>query len=143
MCKHCNNTGIVDVTIGEATFPSLCLCGKQPTPKREIKVATKEKDVPGIRCYDNGGQTTDRYTVVFTKGYKAKTITREWWTTYYDFIHMSETPNSPQGVYMSDSSQNQPIDKPSSKHLGKRIRFDSLPMVCQLALDDEFKQRNM
>jgi hypothetical protein len=79
-----------------------------------------------IRCYDNGGRSADRYTVVYSgKPYATG-----------QYVGMSENPFHPQGVGMHGESR-QPIDnrgygqKGGYAHLGKSITFDDLPPDCQ------------
>ena len=85
-----------------------------------------------VRCYDNGGETCDRYTVVYTGRYTHKTGGVSW------YVGMSSNPFHPQGFGQhGESSTNVPIDKPSYKHLGKKIKFEKLPKDCQrLVIDD-------
>ena len=85
-----------------------------------------------IRCYDNAGTTVDRYTVVFTGRYRHKTGGDFW------DLCMSAYPFHPQGVGMHGTS-NQQIDRPNYGHLGKRIKFDSLPEDCQKAVVQDYK----
>ena len=101
------------------------------------KQARRERLLPGdkpryIRCYDNGGQTADRYTVVFTGRYRHKTGGDFW------DLCMSSCPFHPQGIGMHGTS-NQQIDRPNYGHLGKRIKFDSLPEDCQKAVVQDYK----
>jgi len=77
-----------------------------------------------VRCYDNGGKTADRYTVVFTGRYTHKT------GGDFIFLSMSTHPTHPQGVGQHGSDRNQ-IDRPAYSHLGKRIKFDDLPEDCR------------
>jgi hypothetical protein len=77
-----------------------------------------------VRCYDNGGETADRYTVVFTGHYTHKTNRSHW------YVGMSAQPFHPQGIGMHGESNTQ-IDYPSYGHLGKKITFDALPIDCQ------------
>jgi len=69
-----------------------------------------------IRCYDNG-KTFDRYTVVYMdcpeKQYKT-----------YMCVGMSEHPFNPQGFGQHGSAM-------VGRHLGKRIKFEELPVDCQ------------
>ena len=76
-----------------------------------------------IRCYDNGGRTMDRYTVVFTN--TKKRIEGEFLS-----LSMSYDPYHPQGVGLTNLSPKS-IDTPSYGHLGKKITFDMLPEPCQ------------
>lgn len=77
-----------------------------------------------IRCYDNGGETIDRYTVVFTRlGNKLGRGTCL-------YLAMNAAPFHPQGFGQHGESTC-PIDRPSYGHLGKKIRFEDLPADCQ------------
>jgi len=85
-----------------------------------------------VRCYDNGGETADRYTVVFTGMYTHNTGGEHW------YLGMSEQPFHPQGIEQHGSNSTQ-IDKPAYSHLGKKVTYDSLPnevkqCVCQTYL---------
>ena len=79
-----------------------------------------------VRCYDNGGESADRYTVVFTGKYRHKTDGEFW------YVGMSDNPYHPQGVGMHGSSPTR-IDGygVSTGHLGKRLQFNQLPKPCQ------------
>lgn len=90
-----------------------------------------------VRCYDNGGTTADRYTVVYTGRYRGK--------GHFQYVGMSALPFHPQGVGMHGEHWQQ-IDTNKSgfapamgrkNHLGKRIPFVELPKDCQrLVLSD-------
>ena len=73
-----------------------------------------------LRVYDNGGETVDRYTVVFTN-------TKNQGCNY---LMMSGAPFHPQGVGMH-GWDSRPIDQPTYSHIGKRITFRQLPLDCQ------------
>lgn len=94
-----------------------------------------ERLMPGgvpryVRCYDNKGASADRYTVVFTGRYRHKTGGEFW------YVGMDAYPFSPQGIGMHGTNRNQ-IDRPTSSHLGRKIKFESLPEDCQkLILSD-------
>jgi hypothetical protein len=77
-----------------------------------------------IRCYDNNGETADRYTVCFTGHYTQNTAGSYW------NLAMNASPFHPQGIGMHCDS-NQQIDRPTYSHLGKKISFDQLPEDCQ------------
>lgn len=68
-----------------------------------------------IKCYDNGGKTIDRYTVVFMEQPEQD-------EEIYEALGMSANPFT--GVGMSCSAH------PGS-HLGKKIAFDELPVDCR------------
>lgn len=86
----------------------------------------------GVRCYDNGGRSADRYTVVYAGRYDHK-------ANGYLYIGMSENPFHPQGVGMHGDAPNY-IDnrgysqKGGYSHLGKAISFDDLPEQCRRAV---------
>jgi hypothetical protein len=84
-----------------------------------------------VRCYDNGGATADRYTVVYTGNYPGKP------RGVYEYVGMNSHPFHPLGFGQHGESQNGPIDRPSYGHLGKRIAFNDLPDDCKrLVLSD-------
>lgn len=83
-----------------------------------------------VRVYDNGGETADRYTVVYT-GRRGGGI----------YLGMNEHPTHPQGFGQHGEAPNGGrIDAPRggwapairrSCHLGKRIPWTDLPEECQ------------
>ena len=82
-----------------------------------------------IRCYDNSGETFDRYTVVFTGHYKGKNSQL--------YIGMSASPFHPQGFGQHGESQT-PIDYPKYSHLGKKIKFADLPEDCKQCVTGDY-----
>ena len=76
-----------------------------------------------VRCYDNGGASADRYTVVFTGRYRER-------TAEFMYLSLSERPTHPQGFGQHGFNRLQ-IDRPRSGHLGRRIKFEQLPDECQ------------
>ena len=82
-----------------------------------------------IRVYDYGSKSIDRYTVVYTGRYKGR--------DGCDYLGMSESPYHPQGVGQHGWSR-QIIDRPSYKHLGKKIEFKDLPRDCQRAVLNDY-----
>lgn len=76
-----------------------------------------------IRCYDNGGETIDRYTVAYTGHYPRKT--KGW----FDYVGMNSQPF--HGVGMHGQNEFNQIDRPTYSHLGKKIKFSDLPEQCQ------------
>ena len=86
-----------------------------------------------IRCYDNGEETADRYTVVYTGRYGDE----------YDrnlYVVMNNNPFHPcQGICQHRHGNNKQIDwfpnawPPAigrKCHLGTRIKFEDLPEDC-------------
>lgn len=87
----------------------------------------------GVRCYDNGGRSADRYTVVFTGRYHH--LMGGCYGTYL-YVAMSEAPFHPQGVGMFGEADNYIDNRGYGQtggysHLGKAITFDGLPPDCQ------------
>lgn len=92
-----------------------------------------------VRCYDNQGESADRYTVVFTG--RIPGYTRGW----VPYLGMSASPFHPQGVGMhgeydkySNPGQTN-IDTPKYSHLGKKITFKDLPADCQTLVLQDYK----
>ena len=93
-----------------------------------------------IRCYDNGGETYDRYTVVFT-GATARRASGG----VVPYLAMNDAPFHPQGFGQHGESD-RPCDvnqwgfAPAlgrKNHLGTRIAFADLPDDCRrLVLSD-------
>lgn len=86
-----------------------------------------------VRVYDNGGESWDRYTAIYTGRYRHLTGGSFW------VRGMSEHPFHPQGFGQMGEYDRQ-IDTNDSgfapaigrkNHLGKRIRFEDLPEDAQ------------
>ncbi len=116
--------------------------GQQMTKRQRERIARLAPDgIPRwVRVYDNGGETTDRYTVVFSGRYSHKTGGEHW------VLGMSSAPFSPQGVGLH-SSYPEIVDAPGStwapaigrrNHLGLRIPFSDLPTDCRRATWDDY-----
>lgn len=82
-----------------------------------------------VRCYDNGGKSVDRYTVVFTRSYG----------NGCSYLGMSEQPFSPQGFGQHGWSD-QSIDRPRYGHLGRKIAFTDLPEDCQRCVLQDYRE---
>lgn len=85
-----------------------------------------------VRCYDNGGATIDRYTVVFTGNYRQNTLGYTW------VLGMSGRPFHPQGFCQHNEYRRSP-DYPTYRRFGKRIKFTDLPEDCQNAVIDAYR----
>lgn len=99
------------------------------------KVDRKEALMPNgipryIRCYDNQGETLDRYTVVFTGNYRRNTGGQ--------FVYLGMSENPFQGIGQHGYSNTQ-VDRPTYGHLGKKIQFSDLPKDCRLAVIQDYK----
>lgn len=105
------------------------------------KTQRKENLMPNnqprwIRCYDNGGETWDRYTVVYTK----ISIFPKDEPSCFLYVGMSEYPFSPGGFGQHGESMYRPIDRPTYGHLGKKIKFDDLPEDCRKLVISDYKE---
>lgn len=67
-----------------------------------------------VRCYDNGGKTFDRFTIVFTGRYAGPRM----------YVGASSDPFNPGGFGQRGEGA---IDYPTYGHLGKKISFGALP----------------
>ncbi len=85
-----------------------------------------------IRCYDNGGDTADQYSIVFTGNYRGQT------NGSYLALGSSENPFGPMGVGQHCESQ-EPFDRPGYSHLGKKVKFEDLPEKVQQFTLQEYK----
>lgn len=109
-----------------------------------------------VRCYDNGGESADRYTVVFSgRGGVNRPVDRtapHQWRSYC-YRAMSERPYHPQGVGMWGEHESQPVDTLGEKpgwhwppavgrkcHLGTRIRFQDLPEDCRKLVLRDYRE---
>ena len=98
-------------------------------PKRSAKRWLVGAPEYVVACYDNGGKTADRYTLLFGGSL---------WTPSYvkgnaecgidprliQGLQMSESPSSPQGVSIWGDCLRGP-------HLGKKIPWSALPAHIQ------------
>jgi glycine cleavage system aminomethyltransferase T len=76
-----------------------------------------------VRCYDNGGQTPDRYTVVYMDK-------PERTAGVYTAVGMNAEPFHPQGVGQHTSAM-------PGQHLGRRVAFAELPADCQKVINQD------
>ena len=91
-----------------------------------------------LRCYDNGGESVDRYTIVFTGRYRHNTGGAQW------YVASSGAPTHPQGCYQHGEFQpgrsgNCGVDRPSYAHLGKRVQFADLPESVRNCVLSDYK----
>jgi len=100
------------------------------TIKEQRKESLLPKGSPKyVRCYDNQGETFDRYTIVFTGNYKGR-------NGLCEYLGSSANPFSPQGFGQHGECRDI-IDKPSYKRLGKKVKFEDLPVdVKKFVLDN-------
>lgn len=75
-----------------------------------------------IKCYDNGGKTFDRYTVIY--------LSQPTTNGRYAAVGMSKNPFHPQGF-------GQHTEAIPGSHLGKVIPFESLPQDCQAVVKND------
>lgn len=69
-----------------------------------------------VRCYDNGGKTFDRFTVVYMDEPDSRGL--------FAAVGMSDNPFHAQGIGQHNSAQ-------PGRHLGRRIPFYKLPEDCK------------
>jgi hypothetical protein len=84
-----------------------------------------------VRIYDNGGETYDRYTAVYTGKYKGR--------NGCEYVGMSGQPFHPQGFGIHGWNETA-IDYPSYKHLGRKIKFKDLPEDCQTLVIRDYRE---
>lgn len=99
-----------------------------------------------VRCYDNGGETIDRYTVVFHGKAAKMNGGGAGWPDQWPYLAMNAAPFHPQGFGQRGASNDRPCDvdrwgfPPAlgrKCHLGRRIPFAALPEDCRrLVLSD-------
>ena len=98
-----------------------------------------------VRCYDNGGETIDRYTVVFT-GKRARMDGGTGRPFAYPYLAMNARPFHPQGFGQHGETNWFPADglRPPSigrrGHLGKRIAFAELPDDCRALVLSDYRE---
>ena len=110
-------------------------CYKYPIKqfKRAMQLLTDEHEPRYVRVYDNGGETIDRYTVVYTGNYSKGTG----YNKAFSYLGLSVAPYLPNG-YCQHGESNTLIDKPTYSHLGKKIKFSDLPLDCQLVVFEDY-----
>ncbi|CAB5237912.1 hypothetical protein UFOVP142_3 [uncultured Caudovirales phage] len=83
----------------------------------KVKFCGKTRKLTRLSCWDNGGKTCDRYTVVFLDEPSGPGL-------IYAGLGMSSSPFHPQGFGMH-------VNATPGTHLGKKISFDQLPDDCK------------
>lgn len=84
---------------------------------RVASVAPEDTNLP-VSCWDNGGSTADRYTIIFTNQPEDQA------KATFAAVGASDDVTSPQGFYQHTIAQ-------PGRHLGKRIGFTQLPEALQ------------
>lgn len=104
-----------------------------------------ERLMPGgipkyIRAYDNGGESFDRYTVVYTGNYNNIGVKKRTYNPRqsYLYVGMSEHPFAPSG-FGQHGETDSIIDRPAYGHLGKKITFNELPEDCKKLVVSDYK----
>jgi len=89
----------------------------------------------GVVCYDNAGESFDRFTAVHTvpNGSGAG--------IWFDYVGMSENPFSPLGFgqHGEINADNVPDITKKDTHLGRRIPFSDMPKDCQNLVRQDLK----
>jgi hypothetical protein len=94
-----------------------------------------------VRCYDNGGESIDRFTIVFSKKkiYQDKNSSDFFARAgVFGYVASSSNPFHPQGYYMHCESGHRMLDEGGYKHLGKKVKFLTLPGDVQRAVIDDY-----
>lgn len=78
---------------------------------------------PSIRCYDNGGLTVDRYTVVFLDRPQRQ-------RNMYEALGMAHDPS----IYCEH------VLASHGHYLGKPIKLEELPDDCRSIVQHEFEE---
>ncbi len=84
-------------------------------------VRTERVGESRIRCYDNGGKTLDRYTVVYMDFPEQQ-------RGFFLSLGMSEDPTHPQGFGQHTTAM-------MGSHLGRRVPFQTLPERCRRVIE--------
>lgn len=79
-----------------------------------------------VKCYDNGGETADRYTAVYIDQPERQPGT-------FACVGMSAEPFHPQGFGQHSTAM-------LGKHLGKRIAFADLPADCRRLVLRDYRE---
>lgn len=96
-------------------------------PKRSSKRWLENAPAPVLACYDNGGASIDRYTVLYGAPI---------WTPDYGrdvpYVAMNAAPFHPQGF-----GQHGEMPSWNRAALGKKIRFLDLPANCRKLVEQD------
>ncbi|MGL5936217.1 MAG: hypothetical protein ACRCZI_11425 [Cetobacterium sp.] len=87
-----------------------------------------------VHCYDDGGQTTTRYTIVFTSRYKHKMSGGK-----TKVLKLSSVPQAPTGIHHVEEFERAP-DNPRYAHLGHKLGFKDLPPGCQKMVSEMYRR---
>jgi len=77
-----------------------------------------------IKVYDNGGESLDRYSVIYLDDVEGNGL--------YGCRAMNAYPFHPQGIGMYCMAK-------IGKHLGKEIKFEQLPEDCQKVVKQDLE----
>jgi len=89
-------------------------------PKRSTAKWLEGAPKAVLACYDNGGKSIDRYTVLYGSPFWSEDMGRT-----IPYVAMNESPYHPQGV-----SQHGEMLSSDRNLLGKKIKFLDLPKEC-------------
>ena len=91
-------------------------------PKRARAQFSKDAPTYVLACYDNGGKTADRYTVIFGAPIWSASMGRD-----VPYLGMSEAPEHPQGF-----SQWGEMPSANRAACGRHIAWNDLPVHIRL-----------
>jgi hypothetical protein len=108
---------------------------KTTLEERQAKLIKQDGSPKEIMIFDNGGETWDRYTVIYTGPYIHLTGGAAL------YVGMSSNPFNPQGfgqhgelgrIYITHA------ELPDYLHLGKRLDFQDLPEDCRTLVMNDY-----
>jgi hypothetical protein len=77
-----------------------------------------------IKCYDNGGASLDRFTIVYLDKPHGK---------FHESRAMCHEPKHPCGVSLY-------VVTLDGQHLGTEVKFEDLPKDCQAIVNEDLTQ---
>ena len=96
-------------------------------PKKSTARWLENAPAPVLACYDSGPETVDRYIVLYGGPFYDPSMGRR-----VQYVAMSAEPNHPLGF-----CQHGETESADRKALGKKIRFDDLPLNCRRQVRQE------
>lgn len=81
-----------------------------------------------VVCFDNGGKTLDRFTIIYKK-MKCR--------GKYQYLGASENPSSPLGF--GQHGEIETYNAAKLRNVGKKVAFETLPILVQNAVKQDFE----
>lgn len=110
-----------------------------------MSIYTPTGEPKHVRCYKSRDDVADPYTVVFCGNFnnrgRSRTSARNAPPRYYPYLAMNAQPLHPSyGFCQHGEGKYQTIDRPTSGHLGKKIKFTALPEDCQKIVRQDYRE---